>query len=436
MTYSIADGSSIHDAGPVGLGVLQDVGWTMTAPATPTPNRRRPRATPTATPRARAGRQHPEGGHPWPALYAGRPHHLHPERGERGQPAGQRRPRYRHPARLPAGPISYASNLVHHQPGGANYAWTVAPLAAGASGVISVYARIDPSLPITAVVVNTAQISDPQDRDPSNNSSTAYAGRFTVYLPLVVRSYSSSADTQRPRRRPRQLATATPTAPPGDGIASRSRRLFGGACGKWRLDNGSFASGDGYRLGHARTSTATNSGGNYAFSRAFASLLAGRGTTCGSSTATTDRGCSWMARRHSDLTWGHRCWRDLQSVAQQRNCYAQLRWRFHRLRQSTSMGRAPATPSAAGRARSQCQPPELVVTYGTLANLLWPAHVWVAAHFQSDRLVSPWIAPRAAYGRIVLYRNVTVPALAAARAGGGAAWRASGPVSAHRRRQP
>jgi uncharacterized repeat protein (TIGR01451 family) len=91
------------------------------------------------------------------------------------------------PASLVA-PISYASSLVITSAGGANYAWTVAPLAAGASGVISVYARIDPSLPITAVVVNTALVSDPRDLDLGNNSSTAYAGGFAVYLPVAMRN--------------------------------------------------------------------------------------------------------------------------------------------------------------------------------------------------------------------------------------------------------
>jgi uncharacterized repeat protein (TIGR01451 family) len=91
------------------------------------------------------------------------------------------------PASLVA-PITYTSNLAITTTGAANYAWTVAPLAAGASGVITVYAQISASLPITAVVVNTAVVSDPQDHDLANNSSTVFSGGYSVYLPLVLRN--------------------------------------------------------------------------------------------------------------------------------------------------------------------------------------------------------------------------------------------------------
>ena len=32
MTFSLANGESIHSPGPVTLGIMKDVGWTMGAP--------------------------------------------------------------------------------------------------------------------------------------------------------------------------------------------------------------------------------------------------------------------------------------------------------------------------------------------------------------------------------------------------------------------
>lgn len=54
MVYAISSGTSIHDPGPVTRGLLNDVGWALTA-ATPTPTAtptRTPTATPTRTPTA------------------------------------------------------------------------------------------------------------------------------------------------------------------------------------------------------------------------------------------------------------------------------------------------------------------------------------------------------------------------------------------------
>jgi hypothetical protein len=51
MTYALDDGQSIHDPGPVSLGILEDVGWTMSgSPPTPTATR-----TSTSTPTVTGG---------------------------------------------------------------------------------------------------------------------------------------------------------------------------------------------------------------------------------------------------------------------------------------------------------------------------------------------------------------------------------------------
>jgi hypothetical protein len=72
------------------------------------------------------------------------------------------------------------------------YAWQLEPLGAGASGVITISAWITRGTgvnPGTTIFpfVNTATISDPEDDNPDNNTSTVMVGGRKVYLPLLVR---------------------------------------------------------------------------------------------------------------------------------------------------------------------------------------------------------------------------------------------------------
>ena len=70
--------------------------------------------------------------------------------------------------------------------GGTTYVWDLPDLAASASGVITVYGTIDPSLSPGFVITNAATIgSSSADTDASNNSSMAIIGGYRVYLPLV-----------------------------------------------------------------------------------------------------------------------------------------------------------------------------------------------------------------------------------------------------------
>jgi uncharacterized repeat protein (TIGR01451 family) len=231
MTYSLSYHESIHDPGPIAMGILEDVGWTVPTAVPPTPT---PLPAPDISIRKTAilSRSFTPGDRITYTLNLANLGNL-PANGVRVTDT------------LPASLLTptYASNLVITSSGGANYAWTVAPLAAGASGVISIYARIDPSLPLTGTIVNTAQVSASQDRDPSNNSSTAFAGGYTVYLPLVVRNFAA----------------------PAPGLGIRGRVTVGGAAASavslaLRFYNGAAWSTWG-------TAT-TDASGNYAFTGA------------------------------------------------------------------------------------------------------------------------------------------------------------------------
>lgn len=91
----------------------------------------------------------------------------------------------------------YASTLTLTPIGSTPYVWNVGSLSAGASGVITLYGRINPALPGTFSFNNTAKIYDPQDATPDNNTSTVtVSGNVTykIYLPIVIRRYPAYPD--------------------------------------------------------------------------------------------------------------------------------------------------------------------------------------------------------------------------------------------------
>jgi uncharacterized repeat protein (TIGR01451 family) len=72
------------------------------------------------------------------------------------------------------------------------YAWQLEPLEAGVSGVITISGQITGGMgvnPGTTIFpfVNTASISDPEDDNPDNNTSSVVVGGRKVYLPLLMR---------------------------------------------------------------------------------------------------------------------------------------------------------------------------------------------------------------------------------------------------------
>ncbi|RLC96118.1 MAG: hypothetical protein DRI77_09015 [Chloroflexi bacterium] len=86
---------------------------------------------------------------------------------------------------------TYDSSLSITPTGVVSYIWNLPDMASGASGVITVYGTISPTMPITGMAIwNTAIVSsDGQDSNIANNSSTVLIGGERIYLPLVLRSY-------------------------------------------------------------------------------------------------------------------------------------------------------------------------------------------------------------------------------------------------------
>ncbi|MDY7077710.1 MAG: hypothetical protein SXV54_12385 [Chloroflexota bacterium] len=100
---------------------------------------------------------------------------------------------------LPSAVLSptFASTLpLVQETGVPSYVWRLDPLEPGASGVISIYGQIESGTEVLPFV-NTAIISDPDDSNPDNNTSSVTVGESRVYLPLVTQNWSLTPSTQR-----------------------------------------------------------------------------------------------------------------------------------------------------------------------------------------------------------------------------------------------
>ncbi len=236
MTWSLNNGESVHDPGPVGMGVLEDVGWTPSA-LTPTPTRT-PTRTPTATPTATAT---PTPVAPDMAItkraILGRPF----TPGDRvtytlsianvgNQTAAQGRVTDTLSANLLS--PSYASNFagISAVSGPPNYVWTLSSQAAGASGIITVYAQIAPGFPVTSSIANSASVGCLSDGNSGNNTSTAIIGGRNVYLPVVLRNVGAAPPTPTP--------TVTPSPTAGAGWVNIITENFEGVFpGSWTVSD-------------------------------------------------------------------------------------------------------------------------------------------------------------------------------------------------------
>jgi len=81
-----------------------------------------------------------------------------------------------------------ASTIVITPVIGTAYVWHVAPLTGSQAAVITITAQINAALPDNFSFGNTATISDPQDGNPTNNTSsvTVRGGTQLIYLPLFL----------------------------------------------------------------------------------------------------------------------------------------------------------------------------------------------------------------------------------------------------------
>jgi hypothetical protein len=168
MTWSLNLQESIHDPGPIALGMLEDIGWTMDWVD------------------VTIAKQIVGGG--VNVLPAG-PVTMTLTIGNSGTVTAT--------AVVVTDTLSsdvlspsYDASLTITPTGVVSYAWLVADLPPGASDVITIYGTISATLPSDFAIVNTASIStDQMEDDTDNNTSTAIIGGSAAFLPLVLRSY-------------------------------------------------------------------------------------------------------------------------------------------------------------------------------------------------------------------------------------------------------
>lgn len=87
---------------------------------------------------------------------------------------------------------TYTSNIPITQTGVYTYVWNVGMLGIGRGGVITIYGQINPALPSNFSFTNSASVSAQQDYSANNNSSSVTVGGSQVFLPVVLRNYSSA----------------------------------------------------------------------------------------------------------------------------------------------------------------------------------------------------------------------------------------------------
>jgi uncharacterized repeat protein (TIGR01451 family) len=172
LTYSIDNGESIHDPGPVTRGVFQDMGWTLATQQT------HPDLSLTKT--VQGGPIFEPGD--WvtfvlsvrnvgtgTATQVVLTDNLPSDIWQSGWTASP----------------SLASAVARS---GTTYAWDLPNMPANASGFITISGRINSSLPQGFAIVNTATIStQEQETEERNNTSTAIVGGERIYIPLAFK---------------------------------------------------------------------------------------------------------------------------------------------------------------------------------------------------------------------------------------------------------
>jgi uncharacterized repeat protein (TIGR01451 family) len=168
MTYSLNDGESVHDPGPITCGILHDLGWQNPCASTPIVG-------------------------------------IHKAVLSSDLKPGDRITFTLSIANTGAVtatsvvvtdivPIqvltpTYGSSLPITPTGGSPFVWNVGTLDVGQSGVITIYGQIDPSLTSGWSFSNIAYISDPADTTLDNKSSRVTVGGGKVYLPVVMQNW-------------------------------------------------------------------------------------------------------------------------------------------------------------------------------------------------------------------------------------------------------
>jgi uncharacterized repeat protein (TIGR01451 family) len=172
MTYSLDNGESIHDPGPVTRGMFQDMGWHIT--------------TVELSPDLSLTMEVVNG----PDLVPGDPVSFALSIGNVGTgiasgvvitdllPTDILTPTW-------AASPSLGGIWLHY---GTTYVWEAEGLDAGASGTITVSGTIQPALPADFVIVNWASVSAANETNTDNNSAVVIVGGERAYLPLAIKT--------------------------------------------------------------------------------------------------------------------------------------------------------------------------------------------------------------------------------------------------------
>jgi uncharacterized repeat protein (TIGR01451 family) len=172
MTYSIDNGESLHDPGPITRGVFRDMGWTL--------------ATQQGQPDLSVQKT-VEGG---PAFAPGDwLTFVLSVRNVGTGTATQVVLTDNLPSEIWRSDWTASASLDGAAArSGTTYAWELPDMPANASGTITISGRIKPSLPQDFVIVNTATISArEQETEERNNTSTVIVGGERIYTPIVFK---------------------------------------------------------------------------------------------------------------------------------------------------------------------------------------------------------------------------------------------------------
>ncbi|MBU0705354.1 MAG: DUF11 domain-containing protein [Chloroflexi bacterium] len=168
MVYAMSTGESVHDPGPIALGMLEDIGWT------------------TGEADLRIVKQVANGG---PGYGPGDPVTFTLSIENIGEDVAADvvvTDTLSSDIQSP----TYDSSLSVTPTGVISYVWSLPDLAPGASGVITVYGKINGSLSPDFAIWNTASVgTSSSEAETINNSSTVLIGGWRIYLPLVIRNY-------------------------------------------------------------------------------------------------------------------------------------------------------------------------------------------------------------------------------------------------------
>jgi uncharacterized repeat protein (TIGR01451 family) len=179
MTYSLGRGESVHNPGPVTLGMLQDLGWDA------------PEASPdlnVSLAMDRAADVGPGENIEYAISLANVGTGLASGVTITNVLAGD--------VLTPTWSVSASLQHVYLQPG-ANYVWRLDVMEVGASGAITVSGTLDPALAGEFIIVNTASVSARErELNTANNSATITIGGRRDYMPLAIKAGPSQGDAE------------------------------------------------------------------------------------------------------------------------------------------------------------------------------------------------------------------------------------------------